>query len=95
MSLKLLIKTKRSFLNQLHSLNQLEETNKVALKACKTVLKSIEKQINRLDNQMQLLAEEHCRDLFVLLQTIPGISKKSALELIIVSGAFKKFTSDK
>jgi hypothetical protein len=44
---------------------------------------------------MQLLAEEHCRDLFVLLQTIPGISKKSALELIIVSGAFKKFTSDK
>jgi len=30
-----------------------------------------------------------------LLQTIPGISKKSALELIIVSGAFKNFTSAK
>ncbi len=95
MSLKLLIKTKRSFLNQLHALSQLEEPNKVALKACKTVLKSIEKQIKELESQMQQQAEEHCRDLFVLLQTIPGISKKSALELIIVSGAFKNFTSAK
>lgn len=38
---------------------------------------------------MQQLAEEHCRDLFSLLQTIPGISRKSALELIIVSGGDK------
>ena len=95
MSLKLLVKTKRSFLNQLHALNQLEAADKVALKACKTVLKSIEKQIKELEDQMQQQAEEHCRDLFSLLQTIPGISKKSALELIIVSGAFKNFTSAK
>ena len=95
MSLKLLIKTKRSFLNQLHALDQLEETNKVSLRACKTVLKSIEKQIKELEGHMQQQAEEHCRDLFDLLQTIPGISKKSALELIIVSGAFKNFTSAK
>ncbi len=95
MALKLLVKTKRSFLNQLHALTQLEEVNKEALKACKTVLKNIEKQIDLLEKQMQYLAEEHCRDLFTLLQTIPGISKKSALELIIVSGAFKNFTSAK
>jgi len=95
MSLKLLIKTKRSFLNQLHALNQLAEPDKVALKACKTVLKSVEKQLKELEDQMQLLAEEHCQDLFTLLQTIPGISKKSALELIIVSGGFKNFTSAK
>lgn len=95
MSLKLLIKTKRSFLNQLHALEQLAEPDKVALKACKAVLKSIEKQVKELEDQMELLAEEHCQDLFSLLQTIPGISKKSALELIIVSGGFKNFTSAK
>jgi transposase len=95
MSLKLLVKTKRSFLNQLHALTQVEEADKVALKACKTVLRSIEKQIKVVEDQMQQQAEEHCRDLFTLLQTIPGISKKSALELIIVSGAFKNFTSAK
>lgn len=95
MSLKLLVKTKRSFLNQLHALTQLAEPDKVALKACKTVLKSIEKQIKVLEDQMQQQAEEHCRDLFILLQTIPGISKKSALELIIVSGGFNNFTSAK
>ncbi|WP_147294152.1 transposase [Pontibacter diazotrophicus] len=56
---------------------------------------SIEKQLERLEEQMQQTAEEHCRDLFSLLQTIPGISSKSAMELIIVSGGFKNFTSAK
>ncbi len=93
MSLKLLVKSKRSFLNQLHALSQLEEADKAALKACKAVLISIEKQIGRLEEQMQQLAEEHCRDLFTLLQTIPGISTNSAIELIVVSGGFRNFTS--
>ncbi|WP_162053963.1 IS110 family RNA-guided transposase [Pontibacter pamirensis] len=93
MSMKLLVKSKRSFLNQLHALSQLEEADKAALKACKAVLTSIEKQIGRLEEQMQQLAEEHCQELFTLLQTIPGISTKSAIELIIVSGGFRNFTS--
>jgi transposase len=42
---------------------------------------------------MQQLAEEHCRNLFALLQTIPGVSKKSAIDLIVVSGGFRNFTS--
>ena len=95
MSLKLLVKTKRSFLNQLHALAQLEGVDKAAVKACKAVLANIEKQIERLEKQMQQLAEEHCRDLFALLQTIPGISRKSAIELIVVSGGFRNFTSAK
>ena len=95
MSLKLLVKTKRSFLNQLHALTQLAEPDKMALRACKTVLKSIEKQIEELESQMQQQAKEHCQELYTLLQTIPGISKKSALELIIVSGGFNNFTSAK
>lgn len=93
MSLKLLVKSKRSFLNQLHALSQVEEADKAAVKACKAVLASIEKQIEGLERQVQQTAEEHCRELFALLQTIPGISRKTAIELIIVSGGFKNFTS--
>ncbi|WP_161891145.1 IS110 family RNA-guided transposase [Pontibacter russatus] len=93
MSLKLLIKSKRSFLNQLHALAQLEDVDKAAVKACKAVLASIEKQITGLERQMQQTAEEHCQELFTLLQTIPGISTKSAIELIVVSGGFRNFTS--
>ena len=40
-------------------------------------------------------AEKHCQELFTLLQTIPGILQKSALELIMVSGEFQHFTSAK
>ncbi|WP_162055677.1 transposase [Pontibacter pamirensis] len=95
MSLKLLVKSKRSFLNQLHALAQLEEADKAAVKACKAVLASIEKQIAELERQMQQAAEKHCQELYSLLQTIPGISKKSAIELIVVSGGFKNFVSAK
>ncbi len=42
---------------------------------------------------MQQMDGEHCQELFTLLQTIPGISTKSALELIIVSSGFRNFTS--
>ncbi len=91
MSLKLLVKS--SFLNQLHALAQLEDVDKAAVKACKTVLTSIEKQIAGLERQMEQTAEEHCQELFTLLQTIPGISTKSAIELIVVSGGFRNFTS--
>jgi transposase len=44
MSLKLLVKSKRSFLNQLHALSQLEAADKAALKAGKTVLLGIKNQ---------------------------------------------------
>lgn len=93
MSLKLLVKSKRSFLNQLHALAQLEHVDKAAVKACKAVLTSIEKQIAELERKMQQTAQEHCQELFTLLQTIPGISTKSAIELIVVSGGFRNFTS--
>jgi transposase len=93
MSLKLLVRSKRSFMNQLHALAQLEEADKAAVKACKAVLASIEKQIAELERRMQQTAEEHCRELFNLLQTIPGISRKTAIELIVVSGGFRNFTS--
>ena len=44
---------------------------------------------------MEEIASAYCNDLFEQLQTIPGISKKTAIELIIVSGAFKNFQSAK
>jgi transposase len=93
MSLKLLVKSKRSFLNQLHALGQLKEADKAAVRACKAVLASIEKQIEGLERQMQQTAEEQYQELFTLLLTIPGISTKSAIELIVVSGGFRNFTS--
>jgi len=93
MSLKLLGKSKGSFLNQLHALAQLKEADKAAVRACKAVLASIEKQIVVLERQMQQTAEEHCQELFALLQTIPGVSRKSAIELTVVSGGFRNFTS--
>jgi transposase len=48
MSLKLLVKSKRSFLNQLHALSQIEKADKAAVKACKAALVSMEKQIEGL-----------------------------------------------
>lgn len=52
-------------------------------------------EIKKIESQMEQLANLHCKQLFTQLQTIPGISTKAALELIIVSGMFRNFNSAK
>lgn len=94
-TLKLLIKTKGSFTNQLHALSQIKDVEMSAVDACKIAISELERQITRLETDMVERATEHCNGLFEQLQTIPGISKKTAIELIIVSGAFKNFQSAK
>lgn len=94
-TLKLLIKTRCSFTNQLRGLGHIKDIDKDAAKACKAVIASLSVQITKLESEMEILVLTHCKVLFEQLQTIPGISKKTSIELIIVSGAFKNFNSAK
>jgi len=94
-SYKLLIKTKRAYTNQLHALRFVKDVSKASIKVCKSILKSLDKQIADIDAEMSECVKTHCNGLFRQLQTIPGISKKTAIELITVSNAFKNFYSAK
>jgi transposase len=47
--------------------------------------------INRLTENMQQIAEAHYSAMLINLQSIPGMGKKTAMMLIVLSGGFNRF----
>jgi transposase len=55
--------------------------------------KEIEEHIARIDRRMETLAEKHYQQVMEALLTIPGIGKKTAIELVAVTDGFRRFDS--
>jgi len=89
------LKQETALKNQLEAFAQLPVKDKEGMKSIKSLLKKIRKEISKLENKMQQLAEEHYKETFALLTSIPGIGKKTAIMLIVVSNNFKKFDTVK
>lgn len=47
--------------------------------------------IDKITAEMQALAEEHYSDMLKNLESIPGLGKKTAMMLVVITGGFKKF----
>jgi len=69
---------------------------------CKEAVQSISKandanvkQIAQLEENMQKLIEQFHGQMYRQLQSIPGMGKKTALLLIVISGGFTKFENSK
>lgn len=88
-------KTIKQHSQQLHCLEQLNTVNKIALKITKDIIVYCETQLKKVEQEMETLMQNHSKALYDQLQSIPGISKKSATELIIISGSFKQFDNAK
>jgi len=54
-------------------------------------LKSVQKEIKLLEKEMEQLVKADRQDLYTILNTIPGIGKKTAMLLIISTNGFKDF----
>lgn len=89
----LLNKNRTGLLRQQEAFRQLPVISKDAMKAIEQSIKSIEKQIAKLDAKMQQLITQYHGKMYAQLQTIPGLGKKTSLLLIVLSGGFTKFTN--
>lgn len=47
--------------------------------------------IDKITAEMQALAELHYSDMLKKLESIPGLGKKTAMMLVVITGGFKKF----
>ncbi len=92
---RMLKRNNRAFLNQMHALQRRGNTSKSALKICKSVIKYNNKEIKKIEDEMENIVKEHCYDLYNQLCSIPSISRITATEFIIVSNAFKNFDTAK
>ena len=88
-------KNRGGLIRQQEAFDQNTIISKENSKAIKIVTQCIEKQIAVLELKMQQLTEQYHNQVYQQLQTIPGLGKKTAMLLIVLSDGFKKFSSSK
>ena len=92
----LLIKSRTMFKNRQHAMKHKAEKHRRALMSpLEKVIKSLSAQVEVLEKELKKLIELNDADLYSRLQTIPGIGKKTAMFLIVLSEGFEKFESAK
>ena len=59
------------------------------------MVKTLEKEIATMEGKMELIVKKHHQKLFEKMQSIPGLGKKTSMQLIVLSGGFTKFENAK
>jgi transposase len=55
----------------------------------------IESELKNLESKMESIVKQYHKELLNQLQSIPGLGKKTAMQLIVLSGGFTKFENSK
>ena len=77
--------------NQLEAEKYLPAMSKKARQSKEKMLKTIEKEVKALNEELQSIAKEHCGETLDKLQTIPGIGPKTSVMLIVLTNNFNHF----
>ena len=91
----LLIRQRTALKNKLHSVNHKEGAFSMILKTIQKQIKNLDQEIHQLETSMEKLIQEHEREMLTTLCTIPGIGKKTAMFLIVITDAFRSFENSK
>ena len=80
-----------AFLNQRAAFCESGCMDKETSKFLTTIIKNIEKKQQQVEQRMQLLIQAYHQQMMERLTSIPGVGKKTALTLIVITGGFKRF----
>lgn len=93
-NIDLLLKSRTMLKNRKHAIEHKGAKHRLVLiNPIKKMIKELSIQIQRLEDELELLVRTHEPDLYSRLQSIPGIGKSTALFMIVLSEGFKKFES--
>ena len=81
--------------NQLEAEKFLPVKSKRALQSRTRMLRTLEKEIQKLNDELQSIAKQHCGETLEKLQTIPGIGPKTSIMLIVLTNNFQYFDDAK
>jgi len=79
--------------NKLHGESVLGEPSKIVVRSLKRSLKQLYKTMQALEERLLFLVKDTHKDLFTRITTIPGIGRKTAIMLIVLTGGFERFSS--
>jgi len=79
--------------NKLHGESVLGEPSKAVARSLKRSLKQLAKEMKNLEDKLLVLVKQAHQDLLTRLETIPGIGRKTAIMLVVLTGGFDRFSS--
>lgn len=78
--------------NKIHGEEVLGKPCMMVLSSIKRSLKSIQKEMKSLEKRINELVKEDHQDLLTRIETIPGLGRKTATMLIVLTDGFSSFT---
>jgi len=81
--------------NKLHGEAVLGTPSKYVVQSLKLQLKRLERELEKLEVLLEIKVKEIHKESLTLLQSIPGIGKKTALLLLVFTDGFHRFNSSK
>lgn len=79
--------------NKIHGEEVLGIPSNSVLRSIVRSLKHLKKEIKVLEEKLLILLKKEHQDLLTRLETIPGIGKKTAIMLVVLTDGFERFTS--
>jgi transposase len=91
----LLIKNRTAFTNQLKAFTATGMLDSFIRSTLKKSIASITKQLQQIELRITDIIEQHHKKMLDDITSVPGVGKKSAVALIVISGGFRKFDNHK
>jgi len=79
--------------NKLHGESVLGNPCKAVLQSLNRSLKQVKKELKVLEEKLLVLVKKEHQDLLTRLETIPGIGRKTAIMLVVLTDGFDRFKS--
>jgi len=93
--LSLYTKQSTQIKNKIHGESVLGNPSKAVDQSLKLQLKRLKKEMEKIESILELKVKKVHKESLTLLQSIPGIGKKTALLLLVLTDGFNRFNSSK
>lgn len=89
------VQRKTALANQREAFMVSGAKKQVAFNTIKSEINHVEKKIEKIEAEMERITQEHHAEMFDQLKSIPGIGKRTAMMLIVITDGFTKFQNAK
>ena len=79
--------------NKIHGEEVLGVPSKFVLRSIKRSLKALQKEIKAIETKLYVLVKKEHQELLTLVESIPGIGRKTSVMLVVLTDGFERFNS--
>ena len=91
----LLLKQRTALKNKLHGVKAKRVTASVVVASLRRQIRSLDTEVSALEMKLEGVVKAHQADLMTRLCSIPGIGKRTAIYLIVITQGFEKFENSR